>query len=217
MYHITKTLLLFSLITLCSLEELDNSDKSWSRHFLKKIEEAKKLSKRRLAVAGAEEEVILRSCVEGYKLGLVDPILIGNENKIKDIAKTNNLDISKFQIIHEPDRKHAAKLAVKLIYDKQADMLMKGIVSASDFITTVTNRKISETIRTGRSLSHVEVCEIEGIDQLLFMTDGAVHLYPTLENKMHITYNAIEIAQALGINMPKVAALSATELVNPSL
>jgi phosphate butyryltransferase len=115
MYHITKTLLLFSLITLCSLEELDNSDKSWSRHFLKKIEEAKKLSKRRLAVAGAEEEVILRSCVEGYKLGLVDPILIGNENKIKDIAKTNNLDISKFQIIHEPDRKHAAKLAVKLI------------------------------------------------------------------------------------------------------
>ena len=62
-----------------------------------------------------------------------------------------------------------------------------------------------------------KVCEIEGIDQLLFMTDGAVNLYPTLEDKMHITYNVIEISNALGINNPKVAVLSATELVNPAL
>ena len=113
--------------------------------------------------------------------------------------------------------KHAAKLAIKLIYDKKAEMLMKGIVPATDFITAITNRKTGETIRTGRPLSHIEVCEIEGIDQLLFMTDGAVNLYPTLEDKMHITYNVIEISNALGINNPKVAVLSATELVNPAL
>ena len=113
--------------------------------------------------------------------------------------------------------KHAAKLAIKLIYDKKVEMLMKGIVPATDFITAITNRKTGETIRTGRPLSHIEVCEIEGIDQLLFMTDVAVNLYPTLEDKMHITYNVIEISNALGINNPKVAVLSATELVNPAL
>ena len=217
MYHITKIFLLISLITLCSFEELDNSDKSWSRHFLKKVEEAKKLPRRTLAVAGAEEETTLKSCIEGYNLGLVEPILVGDENKIKEVAKENNLDISKFQIINEPDRKHASKAAVKLVLDKKAEMLMKGIVSAADFITTITSRKFGETVRTGRPLSHVEVCEIEGIDQLLLMTDGAVNLYPSLEEKMHITYNAIEIAKGLGINMPKVAVLSATELINPAL
>ena len=68
---------------------------------LKNLEESKKYPKRILAVAVAEEETTLKACVEGNKLGLVEPILIRNENKIKEIAKNNNLDISKFQIINE--------------------------------------------------------------------------------------------------------------------
>ena len=91
MYHITKLFILISLIILCFFEELDNSDKSWSRHLLK-IQKNQN---------DAEEETTLKACVEGNKLGLVEPILIGNENKIKEIAKNSNLDISKFQIINE--------------------------------------------------------------------------------------------------------------------
>ena len=90
MYHITKLFILISLIILCFFEELDNSDKSWSRYLLKIYIQK-----------DAEEETTLKACVEGNKLGLVEPILIGNENKIKEIAKNSNLDISKFQIINE--------------------------------------------------------------------------------------------------------------------
>lgn len=95
MYHITKLFILISLIILCFFEELDNSDKSWSRHLLKIQKNPKNIQK------DAEEETTLKACVEGNKLGLVEPILIGNENKIKEIAKNSNLDISKFQIINE--------------------------------------------------------------------------------------------------------------------
>ena len=85
----------------------------------------------------------------------------------------------------EESKKYPKRILAVAVAEEE--MLMKGIVPAADFITAITSRKTGETIRTGRPLSHVEVCEIEGIDQLLFMTDGAVNLYRTLEDKMHIT------------------------------
>ena len=213
MYH--SIIIIISIIQFSIGKLIDNANKGWSNHLLPLLDKAQSLPRRNLAVAGAEDELILKACLEGYKRGYVQPILIGDKTLIHDRAKHGYVDISNFEIIDIADSKLAALKGVELVYEGKADILMKGAVSASDYLSAISSDKFP--IRTGRPLSHVEITEIEGIEQMLLMTDGAVNLFPTLEEKVHIISNAVEIAKGLGIKEPKVAVLSATELVNPKL
>ena len=213
MYY--SILIILSLIIFSSEKIIDNANKGWSQYFLPLIDKARKLPRRKLAVAGAVDELVLKACVEGYRRGYVQPILIGDKKLIFEYATHAYLNVSSFEIYDIADNKLAALKAVELIYEGKADILMKGAVSASDFLSSVSSKKFP--IRTGRPLSHVEITEIEGIEQMLLMTDGAVNLYPSLEEKVHIILNAVEIANSIGIKLPKVAILSATELINPKL
>lgn len=207
--------LIICIISVSLNKQIDNANKGWSNHLFKIVDDAKKLPRKVLAVAGAEEGVILHSCVEGYRRGYIQPILIGDEEKIKDIARHDNLDISQFKIDNIPDHKLAALRAVKYVADKEAQILMKGTVSASDFISSISEKEFN--LLDKPILSHVEIAEIEGIEQLLILTDGAVHLNPTLEDKVHIINNAVDIGKAIGMHNPKVAVLAATEIVNPKI
>ena len=205
-------LLTISLIVSC---DLDQSDTSWSKHFHKLIAGVKTLPMKKIAVAAAEDEYVLESIKIAKEQGLADSILVGDEKKIREIAKTLNMDLSPYEIINQPNPADAARVAVKKVHDGEADMYMKGLISTKDFLKSVLDKEVG--LRTGRVLTHVGVFEVKGIDQLLFLSDQAFIMYPTLEEKIQIIENALDIANACGIQNPKVAPLAAVEVVNPKM
>ena len=205
-------LLTFLILVSC---DLDQSDTSWSKHFHKLIEGVKNLPPKKISVAAAEDSNVLEALKIAKDEGIADSILVGDEKKIREIAQTINMDLSKFEIINEPDPPTAAKVAVKIVHDGKADMYMKGLIETKDFLRSVLDKEVG--LRTGRVLTHVGVFEVKGIDQLLFLTDQAFIMYPTLEEKVKIIENALEIANACGIKNPKVAPLAAVEVLNPKM
>ena len=206
---------LLSLLIILVTSDLDQSDTTWSKHFNKIIENVKQLPTKKMAVAAAEDEYVLEAVKVAKEQGLADSILVGDEKKIRQLAKTLNMDLTGYEIINEVEPPKAALKAVKLVHDGKADMYMKGLISTKDFLRSVLDKEVG--LRTGRVLTHVGVFEVKGIDQLLFLTDQAFIMYPTLEEKVKIIENAIEIANACGIQNPKVAPLAAVEVVNPKM
>lgn len=172
-------------------------------------------SLKKVAVAVAQDEPILEAVVAAKERGIADAILVGDKEKITEIALNLNLDISSFEIIDEKDTYTAALKAVALVHNKQADMYMKGLIDTKSFLKSILDKEVG--LRTGKPLSHVAVFEIEGIEQLLFLADVAFMTYPTLEDKVNIINNTVEVCHACGIANPKVAALTAVEVVNPKM
>jgi len=179
------------------------------------ISRVKECSKKTLAVAVAQDDAVLEAVQAAKEQGIADAILVGDEAKIREIAATLNMDLSDYQIINEPDNWQAALTAVKLAHDGVADMYMKGLLDTKSFLKSILDKEVG--LRTGRPLSHVAVFEVEGIKQLLFLTDVAFMTYPTLEDKVHIIENTVEVAHACGLECPKVAPLAAVEVVNPKM
>lgn len=179
------------------------------------ISKVKECSKKTLAVAVAQDDAVLEAVQAAKEQGIADAILVGDEEKIREIAATLNMDLSDYQIINEPDNWQAALTAVKLAHDGVADMYMKGLLDTKSFLKSILDKEVG--LRTGRPLSHVALFEVEGIKQLLFLTDVAFMTYPTLEDKVHIIENTVEVAHACGLECPKVAPLAAVEVVNPKM
>lgn len=170
---------------------------------------------KKVAVAVAQDSEVLQAVCEAKKKKIADAILVGDEAKMKEIAASINVDITGFEIINEPDMIEASLKAVKLVHDGAADMYMKGLIDTKNFLKSVLNKEVG--LRTGNALSHVCVFEVKGIDHLLFLTDVAFMTYPTLEEKVQIIENTVPVAQACGIECPKIAPLAAVEVVNPKM
>ncbi len=170
---------------------------------------------KKVAVAVAQDSEVLEAVREAKKRNIADAILVGDEAKIKEIAASIDMDLTGFEIINEPDMIEASLKAVKLVHDGAADMYMKGLIDTKNFLKSVLNKEVG--LRTGNALSHVCVFEVKGIDHLLFLTDVAFMTYPTLEEKVQIIENTIPVAQACGIECPKIAPLAAVEVVNPKM
>ena len=213
--RIELNVFIISFLIILVSSDLDQSDTSWSKHFHKLIENVKQLPTKKMAIAAAEDEYVLESVKIAKEQGLAESILVGDEKKIRQIAKDINMDLSGYEIINEVEPAKAALKAVKLVHDGKADMYMKGLISTKDFLRSVLDKEVG--LRTGRVLTHVGVFEVKGIDQLLFLSDQAFIMYPTLDDKVKIIQNAIEIANACGVNNPKVAPLAAVEVVNPKM
>lgn len=179
------------------------------------ISKVKECSKKKLAVAVAQDDAVLEAVQAAKEQGIADAILVGDEEKIREIAASLNMDLSGYEIINEPDNWQAALTAVKLAHDGVVDMYMKGLLDTKSFLKSILDKEVG--LRTGRPLSHVAVFEVEGIRQLLFLTDVAFMTYPTLEDKVHIIENTVEVAHACGLECPKVAPLAAVEVVNPKM
>ncbi|MCR4924307.1 MAG: phosphate butyryltransferase [Lachnospiraceae bacterium] len=172
-------------------------------------------SRKKVSVAAAQDQPILEAVDEARKRGIADAILVGDEEKIREIASKINMDLSEFEIINEPDMEKAALKAVSLVHDGKADMYMKGLTDTKTFLKSVLNKEVG--LRTGKPLSHVCVFEIAGMDRLLFLTDVAFIPYPTLEDKVAMIDYTVDIAKACGVDNPKVAPLAAVEVVNPKM
>lgn len=170
---------------------------------------------KKLSVANAQDLPVMEAVAEAKAKKIADPILVGDEEKIREIAKQIDFDLSDVRVINEPDMQQAALTAVKLVHDGEADMYMKGALDSKTFLRSVLNKDVG--LRTGKTLSHVCVFEIKGIKRLLFLTDVAFLPYPTLEDKEQIINYTVDVCNACGIQNPKVAPLAAVEVVNPKM
>ena len=146
---------------------------------------------------------------------IADSFLVCDEDKIRAIGTELGMNMDEYKIIDEKDITAASLKAVQLVHDGEADMYMKGLLDTKTFLKSVLDKEVG--LRTGKPLSHVCVFEIPGIDRLLFLSDVAFMPYPTLEDKKAIIEYTVEIAQACGVDCPKVAPLAAVEVVNPKM
>lgn len=179
------------------------------------IEKTKKGLRRKLAVIAAADEGVLSAVIEAQALGIVDPFLIGDSTDIQKIAKENNLDLSNCEIVDEKDITKAAKIGVEMSKNGDVDAIMKGQLHSSILMKAILNKECG--IAESSILSHVGIIELPMLNRLLFVSDGAMCMYPDLMEKMHIINNAVTIARRLGIDLPKVACLAAVETVNPNM
>ena len=186
-----------------------------SKSFDDLLSKVKECRRKKVAVAVAQDEPVLEAIREAKERGIADAILVGDKDKIAEIATQIGMDLSKYEVIHEPDTKKAALKAVELVHDRKADMLMKGLVDTATFLRSVLNKEVG--LRTGKVMSHVAVFDIDKIDRLIFLTDVAFNTYPELKEKSQIISNAVAVAHACGINCPKVAPVCAVEVVNPNM
>lgn len=170
---------------------------------------------KKIAVSVAQDEAVLEAVHAAKERGIAEAVLVGDEPKIREIAAAINMDLTGYEIIHEPDIIQASLTAVKLAHDGKVDMYMKGLIDSKNFLKSVLDKEVG--LRTGGPLSHVCVFEIPGIDRLLFLTDVAFMTYPTLEDKVNIIKNTIPVCRACGVEVPKVAPLAAVEVVNPKM
>jgi len=169
----------------------------------------------RTAVAHPCDETSLRGAVEAAKAHIIEPILVGPKAKINALAAALGLDISKFQLIDAPHSHAAAAKAVELVRAGEADALMKGSLHTDELMAEVVRKETG--LRTERRISHVFIMDVPTYHKPLFVTDAAVNIFPTLDDKADIVQNAIDLAIALRIEEPKVAILSAAETVNSKI
>lgn len=186
-----------------------------SKSFGDLVEQVTKCEKKTVSVCCAQDDAVLEAVRAAKEKGIVDAILVGDEAKIREIAASINMDLSDYKIINEPDDIQAALKAVELVHNNKADMYMKGLIDTKHFLKSVLDKEVG--LRTGKPLSHVCVFDLPEVDHLLFLTDVAFIPYPTLDDKVNIINNTVEICEACGVKNPKVAPLAAVEVVNPKM
>lgn len=178
------------------------------------MENVRNNKKKKIAVAVAEDIEILEIVKETIRLNLAEFILIGDKEKIEKLASENNIELNS-EIIHEPDHKKAAEKSVQCVKEGKADAIMKGLLHTSTFLKAVLNKE--NGLNTGKLISQVSVFDKEYGEGLQLLTDCAIAIKPSIDEKKKIIENSIELANKLGYENPKVALLSALELVNPAI
>jgi phosphotransacetylase len=169
----------------------------------------------RTAIAWPCDEVSLGGAIQAYKDKLIVPILVGSEEKIRDLAKTMELDLTGIEIVDIETSRMAAMRAVELARKGEVQMLMKGSLHTDEIMGAVVSREGG--LRTGRRISHVFMLDVPSYHKPLFVTDAAVNIQPDLETKISILQNAIDMMITLEVADPKVAILSAVEQINPAI
>jgi phosphate acetyltransferase/phosphate butyryltransferase len=179
------------------------------------IEKTRGLEPIRTAVVHAVDPVSLTGAVKAAREHLIVPIFVGPEVKIRAAAKEIDLDLTKFQLVTTEHSAAAAAESVAMARRGDAQAIMKGSLHTDELMHAVVDE--ARGLQTARRISHVLAIDIPGYSRLMFVTDAAINVYPTLEDKRDIVQNAIEVAQALGVPTPKVAILSAIETVSTKI
>jgi phosphate acetyltransferase len=167
------------------------------------------------AVAHPCDAVSIGSALEAARLGLIAPILVGPAARIRAVAAAASLDLGAVEIVDAAHSHDAAAKAVELVRLGRAEALMKGSLHTDELMAAVIDRDTG--IRTARRISHCFIMDVPGHADALIITDAAVNIAPTLEVKVDIVQNAIDLAHAMGIDDVRVAILSAMETVNPKV
>ena len=179
------------------------------------LERCKSLEPIPTAVAHPCDEASLSGAVEAASNGLIVPILVGPREKIQAAAHSAGIDLGKFQVVDAPHSHASAANAVALLREAKAELLMKGSLHTDELMGAVVSR--DGGLRTARRISHAFVMDVPTYHKVLIVTDGAINIAPTLEDKVDICQNAIDLAVALGREWPNVAILAAVETVTSKM
>jgi phosphate acetyltransferase len=167
------------------------------------------------AVAHPCDETSLKGAVDAAAAGMIRPILVGPEHRIRKTAEKLKADLKGFELVDVPHSHAAAAKAVELVRTGGAELLMKGSLHTDELLAEVTRRETG--LRTERRISHVFIMDVPTYPKPLFITDAAVNIFPDLEAKRDIVQNAVDLHNGLGLGVPKVAILSAVETVTPKI
>jgi phosphotransacetylase len=167
------------------------------------------------AVAHPCDESALVGALEAAEKGLIIPTLVGPGARIRELAKARSIDLGKVEIVDAPHSHASAAKAVELVRQGKAELLMKGSLHTDELLAAVVARETG--LRTGRRLSHVFIMDVPTYHKVLLVTDAAINIAPTLEDKLDICQNAIDLAQSFGVAQPKIAILAAVETVNSKM
>jgi len=179
------------------------------------LKKSRQLPSTRMAIAGADHEVAIDSALACYEAGLIEPVLVGNEDKINSLLKARNIDASTFAILDASHEKESARIAVRLASDGEVSALMKGQIHTDTLLRAILDKEFGLT--TGARLSHVFHMTVPGCDKALLITDAAINIAPDIETQLHIIRNAVRVAHCLGIENPNVALLSASESITDAM
>lgn len=167
----------------------------------------------KVSVAQAEDQEVLKAVKLAEDMGLINPILVGDKNKIEESAKA--VGLKKYEIVHVENSDDVALEAVKVVRSGEAKILMKGLVNTSVYLRAVLNKE--HGLRKGTLLSLLAVYELPGYHKLLYCTDSGVNVNPSIEQKKDILTNSLLALKSMGLEMPKVAALASNEIVDPKI
>jgi len=179
------------------------------------LERCKTLEAIPTAVAHPCEESALTGAVEAAQAGLIEPILVGPAATIEEIAKSANVDLGNIEIVDAAHSVDSARKAVEVVKQGRAEVLMKGSLHSDELLSAIVSR--DGGLRTGRRISHVFVMDVPTYHKVLVVTDAAINIAPTLEDKVDICQNAIDLCVSLGVEKPKLAILAAVEVVNSKM
>jgi phosphate acetyltransferase len=167
------------------------------------------------AVAYPCDETSLAGAIDAGAQGLITPILVGPEGAIREVARAKGINLGGAAIEDVPDSHRAAARAVAFVREGKAELVMKGSLHSDEILAAVIAKETG--LRTGRRLSHAFLMDVPTYHKVLIVTDGAINIAPTLEDKVHIVQNAIDLARSFGVERPKVAILAAVESVNSKM
>lgn len=186
------------------------------RSFKELIEKVQNGEPQTLSVAVAQDADVLLSVWNAYQNRIIQgAYLVGNEKEIREIAKEQGIDLSKFEIVNEEEKPEACATAIKLVREGKASLPMKGFVDTSVALKALLNEEYG--LRTGNLICHVGLMEVAGFDRMFLLSDSAMTIAPTLEQKVDLIKACTQIAHAMGNDNPKVAVLCAVEKVNPKM
>lgn len=186
------------------------------RSFKELIEKVQNGEPQTLSVAVAQDAEVLLSVWNAYQNRIIQgAYLVGNEKEIREIAKEQGIDLSKFEIVNEEEKPEACATAIKLVREGKASLPMKGFVDTSVALKALLNKEYG--LRTGNLICHVGLMEVAGFDRMFLLSDSAMTIAPTLEQKVDLIKACTQIAHAMGNDNPKVAVLCAVEKVNPKM
>ncbi|MBI4725616.1 bifunctional enoyl-CoA hydratase/phosphate acetyltransferase [candidate division TA06 bacterium] len=177
--------------------------------------EAKAKGPKKVAVAVAQDGVVLEALAIAHQEKIAQPLLFGDKKAIEEAAARAKVGIATWEINDIIDMAEASRAAVAAVKSGRADFLMKGLVATATFLKAVLDKEAG--LRTGRLLSHVALMEVAGYHKIFFLTDAGMCVKPDLIAKIDIINNAVEIAHKMGMEKPKVAVLAAVEVINPEM
>ncbi len=183
--------------------------------FDKLFKSAKNIKPKKVAVAAAQDDDVLRALKSAVNENICIPILVGDKERIIELSKNINFNLENIDIIEATDDNEAARIAVSLVSSGEADILMKGLIDTSIILKAVLDKEIG--LRTGNILSHVAVFESDKYHKLFIITDAAMNIAPNVSEKKQIIENTLPLCKALNIVNPKVAVICAKEKVSQKM
>ena len=170
---------------------------------------------KKIAVACPYGDDTLGAVCEAHRRGMVEAVLVGDENRIRSQAEKSGFSLEGVEILHDDDDYRATEKTIRLVSSGEADLLMKGLIKTAVLLKGVLNKEWG--LRTGSLLSHLVFFEIGKLGKVISVTDGGMNMYPDLSAKAKIIKNSVKCYHELGIGCPKVAVLAAVESVNPDM